>query len=337
MPRRVGDPVMGGALGVRERRVLQLDRTARRNHCRGEQRDDVTRAGEGADRGGDSGAGSSARGRRSAAGDAARSRSAAATDTQQLGGHPDRPECRNQRRELPADPADLAAELTAAATVANVAPGQPARANAPIVGDDQILSDCRAGGVSRLAGLGQADTGPDQQRLHGRNRDRERPGDVRIGHAAELTHQQGRALLLGKTLHVCDQSSQRVALLDLGDRIVGGPNLGRINRLGGQGIRPPKLIDAAVVRNPVQPRSERELAIGGQQAGVCPHEDLLNGVLGVGPGAAEHLTCVDEQPVPVTVVDDAEGIVVTRPEERDELLVGANSQQRSAKRDPRSR
>jgi hypothetical protein len=315
MTRRVGDPVMGGVLDGRRRSGLQLDRTARCDHRRGQQRDDVTRAGEGADGGGDSGTGSSACGRRAATGDAARGRSAAAANAQQLGGHPDRAECRNQRRELPADPADLAAKLPAAATVANVAPGQPAGANAPIVGDDQILTDCRAGGVSRLAGLGETNPGPDQQRLHGRDRDRERPGDVRIGHAAELTHQQGRALLFGKTLHVCDQASQRIALLDLGDGIMGGPDLGRVNRLDGQGIRAPQLINTAVVGDPVQPRSERELAIGGQQAGVRPHEDLLNRILGVGSGAAQHLTRVDEQPVPVTVVDDAEGIVVTRPEE----------------------
>jgi hypothetical protein len=41
----------------------------------------------------------------------------------------------------------------------------------------------------------------------------------------------------------------------------------------------------------------------------------------------QHLARVGEQALPVAVVDNAERLVMTRPEQRDELLVGAEAKQ----------
>ena len=60
---------------------------------------------------------------------------------------------------------------------------------------------------------------------------------------------------------------------------------------------------------------------------VRAQEHVLQDVLGVGPRAAEHLARVGEEPRAVAVVDRPEGLVVAGSEERDELLVGAQSQQ----------
>ena len=87
----------------------------------------------------------------------------------------------------------------------------------------------------------------------------------------------------------------------------------------------------------VQPGPQREVTVVAAQAGVGADEDLLDGVLGIGAGAGEHLTRVGEQPRPVAVMDDPEGLLVAGAEERDQLLVGAQSQERHAKSDSRSR
>ena len=64
----------------------------------------------------------------------------------------------------------------------------------------------RARGVARLERLGEGDPGANQQRFHGRDRHAERVGHVRVCHAAELSHQQRRALLLGQAAHVDHQA-----------------------------------------------------------------------------------------------------------------------------------
>ena len=108
------------------------------------------------------------------------------------------PSVGSQSGELPADPAHLGAERRHSRAIAHVAPRQAAGPHPAVVGDDQLLTDLRAGGVARLAGLSQADARPYQQRLDRRHRDAERLGDVGVGHAAQLAHQQRRALLIGQ-------------------------------------------------------------------------------------------------------------------------------------------
>ena len=73
----------------------------------------------------------------------------------------------------------------------------------------------------------------------------------------------------------------------------------------------------------------------GAQRAVGPHEHVLHHVLGVlARAGGEHLAHVGEQPLAVAVVEDPERVLVAAAEEREQLLVGAQPQQRRAKRNP---
>ena len=201
--------------------MLQLDRAAGGDHRRCEQRDDVPGAGRhGADRGG------TAPGCRPAAAPAAghgagagRSRPPLprAADAQQLGDHPDRPERRHERRQLAADAADLGAELAG-----SLEQSRMWRRARPLVRTPRSWETIRssricAHAVSRAslawASPTRALTSSD---LTAGTDTASAPDDIGVGHAAELAHQQGRALLLGQALNVGDQAPQRVTLLDAG-------------------------------------------------------------------------------------------------------------------------
>ena len=82
------------------------------------------------------------------------------------------------------------AELLTAVAVAHVAPGGGVGAQPAIVGDDQLLTYLRARGVARLERLGEAEPGPHEQGLDGRDGHPERPRQVGVGHPAELAHEQ---------------------------------------------------------------------------------------------------------------------------------------------------
>jgi hypothetical protein len=168
--------------GRRDDRVLDLRRAARGHYGGNQKRGHVAGAGgEDAGRGqraagaDDSTGRHAARGQGSAArgGTAASSRAAACpgppADAEQIGYHPERPERGRERRQLAADTAHLEAELAAARTVAQMAPGKATGSNPPVMGDDQLLTDLRAGGLACHAGLGQAHPRANQQRLDGRN------------------------------------------------------------------------------------------------------------------------------------------------------------------------
>ena len=106
------------------------------------------------------------------------------------------------------------------------------------------------------------------------------PGHVGVGHSAELAHQQRRPLLLGEPADVRDQAPERLAPVGLVDRVV-HRGAQQLEHLGRRRRRPAQLVDAAVVRDAVQPGPERELAVVGPQARVGAHEDVLERVLGV--------------------------------------------------------
>jgi len=77
--------------------------------------------------------------------------------------------------------------------------GAPARGLAQALGGfGELEADFAAGQLTRLAGLGQRDPGPDQQRLDRGHRGLHRGGDFLVGEGVHLAQQQGRALGLGK-------------------------------------------------------------------------------------------------------------------------------------------
>ena len=193
-------------------------------------------------------------------------------------------------------------------------------------GQREVALDVAARRVARLARLDEPDPGADQQRLDGGDAHVERLGEVRVAQALELAHEQGGALLLGQALDVGDEAPEVVAALGLGER-VGHDRAADVEDVGRRGDRAAELVDAAVVGHAVEPGLQRDGPVVDAQGVVGAQEDVLEGVLGVGARAREHLADVGEEPLAVAVVDDAERLVVARPEERDELLVAAQLEQ----------
>src|SRR3954467_240232 len=102
---------------------------------------------------------------------------------------------------------------------------------------------------------------------------------------------------------------------------------------GGGRDRPAQVVDAAVVGHAVQPGAHVHLAVVVAQRPVGPHEHVLEHVLGVlARGRREHLAHGGAQPLPIAVVQHAEGFVVSVTEQRHQLLVRAQPQQRTAER-----
>ena len=73
--------------------------------------------------------------------------------------------------------------------------------------------------------------------------------------------------------------------------------------------------------DPVEPGAQQDRTIARAQCAVSAQEDVLEGVLGVAVGAAQHLARVGEQAAAVAVVDDAEGVVGAGAKQRHELFV----------------
>ena len=338
-----------GAMRRRRRDVLELDGAARGDHRSGQEGDDVAAARDRAEPDNSARAGDASRGARGggcrggrSGGAAARDRAgaggraASSADPQDLGDDTDRAERGDERRELTADPSNLGAELPAVRTVAQVPPCQAAGADAAVVGDDQVLADAGAGGVAGLVGLGEPHTRTHEKRLDGGDRDPEGPGDVGVGHAGELAHEQRGALLVGQALYVGDQPLERVALLQPDDGILARVGDRRGDDLGRDRLRAAQLVDAAVVGDPVQPGAERQLAIARAQTRVRADEDLLDGILGVNRRAGQHLPRVGKHPLAVAIVDGAERFFAAAAEQEHQLLIGAKPEERSPKRESRA-
>ena len=95
------------------------------------------------------------------------------------------------------------------------------------------------------------------------------------------------------------------------------------------------MVDAPVVRDAVEPRAHVDLALVVAQRAEGADEDVLQHVLRVlARVAGEHLAHVGEQALAIAVVQDTEGVVRAGAEERDELIVGPQAQERSSEREP---
>ena len=193
------------------------------------------------------------------------------------------------------------------------------------------MADVGTVGVVGLDRLDQADPRPHEQRFHRRHAGVQRLGELGVGHSVHLAHEQCRALLVGQPADVPDQTLELFALLGLEQRVV-QRRARDLEDVGRSGHGAAEVVDAAVVRNAVQPRPQRDRPLVGAQRAVRPQEDVLEHVLGVAARAAEHLARVGEQPLAVPIVDRPERVVVAGPEQRDELVVGAQRQQSTGDR-----
>ena len=144
--------------------------------------------------------------------------------------------------------------------------------------------------------------------------------DLLVGHRVDLAQEQRRALRLGKVRDVGEQAAELVAVLDaLEGR---GPVLVRVDvhRVDALGDGPAEVVEAAVARDPVEPRARVDVPRVGEHRLVGGDEDLLEHVLGV-LARAEHVLAEGEQARLVAVDEDLEGARVAVADERDELLV----------------
>ena len=80
------------------------------------------------------------------------------------------------------------------------------------------------------------------------------------------------------------------------------------------------------MRDAVEPRPQRKLAVAGSKSGVGAHEDILQSILGVLPATRKHLSRIGEQPLVVAVMNDPERLVVTGAEQGHELLIRAQTE-----------
>jgi hypothetical protein len=238
----------------------------------------------------------------------------------------------DDRREALGDPAHVTPEAAAPGAVAHVLASVRIGPPATVVRGGDLVADQAAVGVARLRRLHQPHPCPDQQRLERRDGDAHRARDLGIGHAAQLAHEQRRALLLGEAANVGDQPPQRIALLGLGDRVVVG-RAQEDHDLRRRRTGPAQLIDAAVVGNAEQPCAQGEPLVARPQPGVGADEYVLERVLGV-LTPREHLARVGEQPLVIALVDRAERLLVAGAKQRDQLVVRTKTKQRGPDRDP---
>ena len=200
------------------------------------------------------------------------------------------------------------------------------------MGADEVGADLDAGGVARLLGLDEADARAHQQRLDGGHRGVQGVGQLGVGEPVELAHEQGGALLLGQALDVLHQAAQVLPAHHLGLGVVGRWARQLVD-LGRRRDRAAQVVDAAVVRDAVEPGAQGHRPVVVAQRAVGAQEDVLQDVLGVRARRSQHLARVGEQALAVAVVDGPEGVVVAHPEERHELVVGTQPQQRTVGRD----
>ena len=232
-------------------------------------------------------------------------------------------------------PSRIAAQAVAVAAtagaVAQVPARAPAQAHAAVAGQREVGADVGARGVARLARLHEPDPRAHEQRLDGGHGDVQRAGQLGVAQPVELAHEQRRALLGGQPPHVGHQAAQLLATLGLVQRVA-QRRARDVEQLARIRQRTAELVDAAVVRDAVQPGAQRDRPVVLAQRAVGPQEDVLQRVLGVRSRAGQHLPRVGEQALAIAIVYRAERVVVAEPEAGDQLLVRAQAQQRAGRR-----
>jgi hypothetical protein len=162
-----------------------------------------------------------------------------------------------------------------------------------------------------------------------------------LPHRAAARSQLGRDLLVAAALHL--PQHERAALA-VRERLHGrqdisqslAPLEGLVGRLYTVGVfvelldhpaAVPQPIDSQVVRNPVQPGTQAQVAVIALHSPKRVNERLLHDVLGAPIG--QYTRYIANKAPPVAVHDDLERSVVSGPHEIDEPLVRLRSQQRT--------
>ena len=149
-----------------------------------------------------------------------------------------------------------------------------------------------------------------------------------VGEAVELAPQERVALQLGQAGEVVEQGAQRAAALDGGRRPVGavGDPRGALE-LDRVGPHPRALVEAAVARQPVQPRPQLEHARVALQRAVRAPQRLLDDVLDlVGRDVVQHPPREALERGPVAAVERVPRAGVPGAQPADELARPAHAQ-----------
>ena len=246
---------------------------------------------------------------------------------QQLVEHRHRPD-RQQRGERLVGLLELGAERAAALAAAQVAADERAGPALEPFGDlGELDPDLVAGEQAGLGGLGQGDARADEQRLHAGDGRLHRLGDLLIGQGVHLAQDERGLLGLGQLVDVADQQPELLALVDLVRG--GGAVLGEVvvHRVHADRLGAAQVVEAAVARDPVQPRADVDRPVVGEDRVEGRGHDLLEHVLGV-LARAEQVAAERHQPRLVRRHQHLEGGGVAPAQERDQPLVGLKAQQR---------
>ena len=155
--------------------------------------------------------------------------------------------------------------------------------------------------------------------------DAEGGGDLVVAHAVELSHQEGRALVLGQRPQVLDQLGDLRARLRLGGGRAGaGDEV--VGELGRRGRPVAEIVQRRVADDPVEPGAQLDLGVAAAQR----LERLAEGVLGdVLVAAADDRGGEPAERAAVAPHDLLEGALVAFADEPDQPPVGLGAERRA--------
>jgi hypothetical protein len=132
----------------------------------------------------------------------------------------------------------------------------------------------------------------------------------------------------GQRLDVADELAELLALVDLvgrGAAVVGEVDVHGVHADGGL---PAQVVQAAVARDPVEPRAHVDGPVVGEHRAERGREDLLQDVLGV-LARGEHVAAEREEPRLVARDERLVGGLAAAPGQGDQAVVALQAQKRS--------
>ena len=198
----------------------------------------------------------------------------------------------------------------------------------------ELEANLVAGEQPRLGGLRERHASAHEKRLHARDGRVHRLGDLVVGEGVDLAQQQRGALRLGQLLHVGHDVAELLTVVDGVRRRGAVVALEHVHRVLARGLRPAQMVQAAVARDPVEPRSRIDRPVVGTDRVEGRGEDLLEHVLRV-LARAEHVAAESEQPRLVALHERLERAVMAASYKRHELLVSLEPEQGRTARERR--